>query len=47
MESIKRKIKTSQLEFEILEYIKGKSGGITITEISKNKGFSRNTLYLI
>jgi len=44
MESIKRKIKSSQLESEILEYIKGKPGGVSITEISKNKGFSRNTV---
>jgi len=31
-------------EFEILEYIRDKPRGVTITEISKKKGFSRNTV---
>lgn len=43
-ESIKGKTKTRQIESEILEYIKEKPNGMTITEISKNKGFSRNTV---
>ncbi|MFX1392594.1 MAG: hypothetical protein ACFFAH_03375 [Promethearchaeota archaeon] len=32
------------LETEILEFIKEKPNGVTITEISKKKGFSRNTV---
>jgi len=43
-ESIKIKTKTRQLESEILEYIKEKPNGVTITKISKDKGFSRNTI---
>ncbi|MFW9898851.1 MAG: winged helix-turn-helix transcriptional regulator [Candidatus Thorarchaeota archaeon] len=31
-------------EFEILEYIIEKSRGVTITEIAKKRGFSRNTV---
>ncbi|MFX0186416.1 MAG: HTH domain-containing protein [Candidatus Hodarchaeota archaeon] len=43
-ESIKGKTKTRKIEFEILEYINEKPNGVTITEISKNIGFSRNTI---
>lgn len=42
--TITRKSKTRYPEFEILEYIREKPNGVTITEISKKKGFSRNTV---
>ena len=38
------KIKSRDPEFEILEYIKEKPTGVTITEISSKNGFSRNTV---
>ncbi|MFX1392595.1 MAG: hypothetical protein ACFFAH_03380 [Promethearchaeota archaeon] len=42
--TIARKSKNRYPEFEILEYIREKPNGVTITEISKKKGFSRNTV---
>ena len=40
----KNKTRGRDLESEILEYIREKQGGVTITEIAKKRGFSRNTV---